>query len=187
MCNLIFFYKKRRKQSNNHISAYDTTSCQIAIQKTYCWFLLFSITLTFSQAATKSCQSYNSLDLSTSLHSYSYSYASHLYYSLYAMLEWLANWFCTSSLASLEEVWNWADLGFSTLSTPTNWVSWTYYFTSLLVFLFLYWRTADLQCCVSSRYSAQWFSYTYTLIHSFSNYFPYSLYRILSKVPCVIQ
>ena len=33
----------------------------------------------------------------------------------------------------------------------------------------LYWGVFDLQCCVSFRYKARWFSYTYTCIHSFSD------------------
>ena len=31
-------------------------------------------------------------------------------------------------------------------------------------FLILYWNIVDLQCCVSFRYAAMWFSYTYTYI-----------------------
>ena len=33
-------------------------------------------------------------------------------------------------------------------------------------------QIVDLECCVSSRYTAKWFSYTYTCIYSFSNSFP---------------
>ena len=36
----------------------------------------------------------------------------------------------------------------------------------------LYWIIVDLQSCVRIRHSAKWFSYAYTCIHSFSNYFP---------------
>ena len=45
-----------------------------------------------------------------------------------------------------------------------------------LVFLnllfILYWNIVDLQCCVSFKYIAKWFSYAYTFIHSFSDSFP---------------
>ena len=40
-----------------------------------------------------------------------------------------------------------------------------------LIFI-LYWNIVDLQCCVSFRCAAKWFSYTYTYIHSFSDSFP---------------
>ena len=40
-----------------------------------------------------------------------------------------------------------------------------------LIFI-LYWSIVDLQCCVSFRYTANGFSYTYTYIHSFSDSFP---------------
>ena len=46
------------------------------------------------------------------------------------------------------------------------------------------WCIVDLQCCVSFRCMAKWFSYTY--IHSFSDSFPVGYYRILSKIPCAI-
>ena len=39
-----------------------------------------------------------------------------------------------------------------------------------LIFI-LYWGIVDLQCCVNFRYTAKWFSYTYTYIHSFSDSF----------------
>ena len=39
---------------------------------------------------------------------------------------------------------------------------------------FVYWSRVDLQCCVSFRYTAKWFSYTY--IHNFFQIlFPYGL------------
>ena len=40
-----------------------------------------------------------------------------------------------------------------------------------LIFI-LYWSIADLQCCVSFRYTAKWFHYPYTCIHYFSDSFP---------------
>ena len=42
------------------------------------------------------------------------------------------------------------------------------------IFKKFYWRIVDLQCCVSFRCTAKWFSYTYinTYIHSFSDSFP---------------
>ena len=48
---------------------------------------------------------------------------------------------------------------------------------NLFLFLFffliiLYWSTVDLQCCVSFRCIAKWFSYTYAYIHSFPDSFP---------------
>ena len=39
--------------------------------------------------------------------------------------------------------------------------------------LILYWIMVDLQRCVSFRYMAEWFSYTYTCICSFSDSFPF--------------
>ena len=51
-----------------------------------------------------------------------------------------------------------------------KWRSWC---RPLLYYLFciknFYWNIFDLQCCVSFRYKAKWFSYTYTCIHSFSD------------------
>ena len=43
---------------------------------------------------------------------------------------------------------------------------------SLFLINFFYWNIVDLQCCISFRYTAKWFSYTYTNIHSFSDSFP---------------
>ena len=49
----------------------------------------------------------------------------------------------------------------------------------------LYWTLLYLQCCVSFRCTAKWFSYTY--IYSFFKFFSYLGYcRIVSKVPCAI-
>ena len=45
------------------------------------------------------------------------------------------------------------------------------YFIFFLIFI-LYWTIVDLQCCVSFRCIARWFSYTYTDVYSFSNSFP---------------
>ena len=39
-----------------------------------------------------------------------------------------------------------------------------------------------LQCCINFCYTAKWFSYTYTHIHSHINY-----HRILSRFPCAIE
>ena len=41
-------------------------------------------------------------------------------------------------------------------------------------FFILFWSIVDLQCCISFRCTAKWFSYTYTHIRSFSDYFPVS-------------
>ena len=45
----------------------------------------------------------------------------------------------------------------------------TFFFN--LIFI-SYWSIVDLQCYVSFRCTAKWFSYTYTYIHSFKNSFP---------------
>ena len=59
----------------------------------------------------------------------------------------------------------------------TRW--WLYHFDSSSFFIICisYWSIVDLQCCVSFRCTAKWFSYTYTYIHSFSNSFPISFLR----------
>ena len=46
-------------------------------------------------------------------------------------------------------------------------------FLTVIIFLILilYWSIVDLQCCVSFRGTAKWFSYTYTYICSFSDSF----------------
>ena len=41
-----------------------------------------------------------------------------------------------------------------------------------------YWSIVDLQCCISFKCIAKWFSYTYTYIHSFFPHIGY--YRLLS-------
>ena len=40
-----------------------------------------------------------------------------------------------------------------------------------IYFLKFYWSIVDLQCCVSFRCTAKWFSSTYTYVHSFSDSF----------------
>ena len=45
-------------------------------------------------------------------------------------------------------------------------------------FLILYWHIIDLQCCMSFRCTAKWFSYAYIHI---------GYYRTLSRAPCAIQ
>ena len=53
--------------------------------------------------------------------------------------------------------------------------------------LFFYWSTVDSQLCVSLRYTANWFSYTYACIYYFSNSFSHlGYYRILSRVSWTI-
>ena len=44
--------------------------------------------------------------------------------------------------------------------------------SSSSICLILYWSMIDLQCCVSFRCIARWFSYTYTYIYCFSDSFP---------------
>ena len=44
-----------------------------------------------------------------------------------------------------------------------------FYFIEIFI---SYWNIVDLQCYVSFRCAAKWFSYTYTCIYSFSNSFP---------------
>ena len=46
------------------------------------------------------------------------------------------------------------------------------FFSPLVLIFILYWCMVDLQCCVSFRCTAKWFSYAYTYIHSFSISFP---------------
>ena len=56
-----------------------------------------------------------------------------------------------------------------------------------LIFI-LYWDRVDLQCCVSSRNTAEWFSCIYEVIGMFIlfRFFPHvGYYRILSRAPCV--
>ena len=56
-----------------------------------------------------------------------------------------------------------------------------------LIFI-LYWSIVDLQCCVTFRCTAKWFSYTYTYIPSFLRFFSHiGHYRVLSRVHCAIQ
>ena len=51
---------------------------------------------------------------------------------------------------------------------------------------FFYWSIVDWQCYVSFKWIAKWLSYTYT--YSFSKFFSHlGYYRILSRVPCIIQ
>ena len=52
--------------------------------------------------------------------------------------------------------------------------TWNWYVNDSSIFIFLifkkfkfYWRVVDLQCGVSFRCTAKWFSYIYTYIHSF--------------------
>ena len=53
--------------------------------------------------------------------------------------------------------------------------------------LFKNWNIVDLQCCVSFRYIAKWFSYPYICIYSYPDSFHYSYYyMILSIVPYAI-
>ena len=55
-------------------------------------------------------------------------------------------------------------------------------------FVFLSWSIVDLQCCVSFRYTAKWFGYTYTHI-SISIIFqilsPYQLVQSVQSLSCV--
>ena len=61
----------------------------------------------------------------------------------------------------------------------------------LKTFFILYWSIVDLQCCVSYRFMAKWFSYIFTYIHSswdfFSDFFQYNLLLNIEWVPCAIQ
>ena len=61
-------------------------------------------------------------------------------------------------------------------------------YAQVVYFLKFYWSKVDLQCCISFRCIAKWFSYIYiyTYIHSFSVY--HIGYQIkLFRVPCVMQ
>ena len=54
----------------------------------------------------------------------------------------------------------------------------------LKVFLFhIGWHILDLQSCVSFKYTAQWFNYTYTSI-LFQILFSYSYYRVVNSSVC---
>ena len=74
----------------------------------------------------------------------------------------------------------WAPKELIEISTQCS--QWFFFFN--LIFI-LYWDRVDLQCCVSSSYIAEWFSYTY--IHSFQVFPHVGHYRILSRVPRAIQ
>ena len=52
-----------------------------------------------------------------------------------------------------------------------------------LGWFFLNWSIVDLQCCVSFRYTAKWFSYTYIYIyiHIFSDSFPLYIFCTLLR------
>ena len=54
-------------------------------------------------------------------------------------------------------------------------------------FLKFAWHRVDLQCCIGFRGTAKWFSYTYTLGHSFSFrfFFHIGYYSILNRVSSV--
>ena len=57
-------------------------------------------------------------------------------------------------------------------------------------FLLLFnWRVVDLQCCVSFRYTAKWFSYTHIYINLFffGVFSILGYYKILNIFPCAIQ
>ena len=43
------------------------------------------------------------------------------------------------------------------------------------------------ECCVDFCCVAKWFSYTYTLIHSFSDSLPIGYHGILSRIPCATR
>ena len=53
--------------------------------------------------------------------------------------------------------------------------------------IFFFFNIAALYCCVSLCCTAKWISYTYTYINSFSLLSHVGHYRVLNRVPCVIQ
>ena len=57
--------------------------------------------------------------------------------------------------------------------------------SSFSLLFFFSWSLVDLQCCVSSRCSATWFSYTYTFFSRFFSLIGY--YKILRRVLCGTQ
>ena len=67
-----------------------------------------------------------------------------------------------------------SDPGIELVSLMSPALSGGFFTISLLSFFFFFfnWSRADLQCCVSFRCTAKWFSYTYINICSFSDSFP---------------
>ena len=86
-----------------------------------------------------------------------------------------SHWKITSFLSTWKADWNF------------NLVFPIVFFFYNLIFI-LYWDRVDLQCCVSSRNTAEWFSCIYEVIGMFIlfRFFPHvGYYRILSRAPCV--
>ena len=54
-------------------------------------------------------------------------------------------------------------------------------------FFLLSWSRVDLQCCISFRCTAKWFSYTYLYIYFVRFFSLIGYYKILSIVACAIQ
>ena len=58
-------------------------------------------------------------------------------------------------------------------------------FFSIYLFIYFYWSIVNLQCCVSFKWTAKWFSYRCKFL--FRLFSTISYYKILSIVPCAIQ
>ena len=58
---------------------------------------------------------------------------------------------------------------------------------ALFFFLKFYWSIFDLQYCDNFCYTTNWFSYTYTHIHSFRFFSHKDYHRMLGRVPWAIE
>lgn len=68
-------------------------------------------------------------------------------------------------------------------------VSWSFLASFLFSFYYLrkYWSIVDLRCCVSSKWTVQWFSYTHIDPHLSDNPMLIGYWRILSRSPAAAE